>query len=76
MKKIVDVSLKNRYPLLERRGNTIKEKVKLIDVIDNEMGHQKPKNVCAYCRVSTDIPHQIIKYVDLLSKIESYVRLI
>ena len=74
MKKIVDVSLKNRYPLLEKRGNTMKEKVKRIDITANETRHQKPKNVCAYCRVSTNIPHQKGSYESQLEYYENMIR--
>lgn len=74
MKKIVDVSLKNRYPLLEKRRDTMEEKVKLIDTADGEMKQQKVKNVCAYCRVSTNIPHQKGSYESQLEYYENMIR--
>ena len=39
MKKIVDVSLKSRYPLLEKRRDTME--VKRIDTADVEIKQQK-----------------------------------
>ena len=52
----------------------MKEKVKLIDIIDNEMEHKKLKNVCAYCRVSTNIPHQKGSYESQLEYYENMIR--
>ena len=72
MKKIVDVSLKSRYPLLEKRRDTME--VKRIDTADAEMKQQKVKNVCAYCRVSTNIPHQKGSYESQLEYYENMIR--
>ena len=52
----------------------MKEKVKRIDIIANETRHQKPKNVCAYCRVSTNIPHQKGSYESQLEYYENMIR--
>ena len=52
----------------------MKEKVKRIDVADVEMKQQKTKNVCAYCRVSTNIPHQKGSYESQLEYYENMIR--
>ena len=52
----------------------MKEKVKRIDITANETRHQKPKNVCAYCRVSTNIPHQKGSYESQLEYYENMIR--
>ena len=52
----------------------MEEKVKRIDIIANETRHQKPKNVCAYCRVSTNIPHQKGSYESQLEYYENMIR--
>lgn len=72
MKKIVDVSLKSRYPLLEKRRDTME--VKRIDTADAKMKQQKVKNVCAYCRVSTSIPYQKGSYESQLEYYENMIR--
>ena len=51
----------------------MKEKVKRIDVADVEM-KQQTKNVCAYCRVSTNIPHQKGSYESQLEYYENMIR--
>ncbi len=48
--------------------------VKLIDTADAEMKRQKVKNVCAYCRVSTNIPHQKGSYESQLEYYENMIR--
>ena len=48
--------------------------VKLIDITDVEMKQQKVKNVCAYCRVSTNIPHQKGSYESQLEYYENMIR--
>lgn len=48
--------------------------VKRIDIIDAELGQQKTKNVCAYCRVSTNIPHQKGSYESQLEYYENMIR--
>ena len=48
--------------------------VKRIDIIDAELGQQKTKNVCAYCRVSTNIPHQKVSYESQLEYYENMIR--
>lgn len=48
--------------------------VKLIDIADAEMKQQKMKNVCAYCRVSTNIPHQKGSYESQLEYYENMIR--
>ena len=48
--------------------------VKLIDIADAEMKQQKKKNVCAYCRVSTNIPHQKGSYESQLEYYENMIR--
>lgn len=52
----------------------MKEKVKLIDDTDMEMKQQKTKNVCAYCRVSTNISHQKGSYESQLEYYENMIR--
>ena len=52
----------------------MEEKVKLIDITDNEIEQQKPKNVCVYLRVNTDIPHQKESYESQLEYYESMIR--
>lgn len=48
--------------------------VKRIDTADAEMKQQKVKNVCAYCRVSTNIPHQKGSYESQLEYYENMIR--
>ena len=48
--------------------------VKQIDTVDAEMKQQKVKNVCAYCRVSTNIPHQKGSYESQLEYYENMIR--
>lgn len=48
--------------------------VKRIDIADVEMKQQKMKNVCAYCRVSTNIPHQKGSYESQLEYYENMIR--
>ena len=48
--------------------------VKLIDIADAEIRQQKTKNVCAYCRVSTNIPHQKGSYESQLEYYENMIR--
>ena len=48
--------------------------VKLINITDAEIKQQKTKNVCAYCRVSTNIPHQKGSYESQLEYYENMIR--
>lgn len=48
--------------------------VKLIDITDAEIRQKKMKNVCAYCRVSTNIPHQKGSYESQLEYYENMIR--
>ena len=48
--------------------------VKLINITDVEIRQQKMKNVCAYCRVSTNIPHQKGSYESQLEYYENMIR--
>ena len=48
--------------------------VKRIDTVDAKMKQQKVKNVCAYCRVSTNIPHQKGSYESQLEYYENMIR--
>ena len=48
--------------------------VKRIDTADAEIKQQKAKNVCAYCRVSTNIPHQKGSYESQLEYYENMIR--
>ena len=48
--------------------------VKLIDITDAEIRQQKTKNVCAYCRVSTNIPHQKGSYESQLEYYENMIQ--
>ncbi len=48
--------------------------VKRIDIADVEIKQQKMKNVCAYCRVSTNIPHQKGSYESQLEYYENMIR--
>ena len=48
--------------------------VKRIDTADAEIKQQKAKNVCAYCRVSTNIPHQKGSYESQLEYYENMFR--
>ena len=47
--------------------------VKRIDIADAEMKQQKVKNVCAYCRVSTNILHQKGSYESQLEYYENMI---
>lgn len=68
--KIVDVSLKSRYPLLEKGGINMNDTAKTTDINEEPM----MKNVCAYCRVSTNIPHQKGSYESQLEYYENMIR--
>ena len=48
--------------------------VKLINITDAEIRQQKTKNVCAYCRVSTNIPHQKGSYESQLEYYENMIQ--
>ena len=48
--------------------------VKMINIADAEIRQQKTKNVCAYCRVSTNIPHQKGSYESQLEYYENMIR--
>ena len=48
--------------------------VKRIDIADVEIKQQKMKNVCAYCRVSTNIPNQKGSYESQLEYYENMIR--
>lgn len=48
--------------MLERRKDHMKEKVKIIEPAMKQTEEKAQKNVCAYCRVSTNIAHQVGSY--------------